>query len=289
VTRTWTQESDTGESSTSTGYNINLERFGRRGYNSLWYNDFPQDFEAQSGRMPELVGYKELGTHNDFAFRGVIPKVNSLQFTGGAKARFNPQGTREEEYLWTASEVSMSKLWTKIRFFYNHEFVNSTDFKYSGFEYEIWNSPKHFMEYYASLMWGGAAHYTEEITGWKYRLHTGITLKPVSRVVLNTSVSREDFYREYATGRSYLQTVTWNKLSFRVAPGMFVRGIYQYNRISSGSDPAHKVSDASMLFSYEYRPLSNIYVGTNFNNFSRLDQMGDNLEIFAKLSYLWRI
>jgi hypothetical protein len=63
---------------------------------------------------------------------------------------------------------------------------------------------------------------------------------------------------------------------------MFVRGIYQYNSLE-------KRAEASVLFAYEYSPLSNIFIGTNLHDLERFGDLGDQLELFAKIGYLWRL
>ena len=62
---------------------------------------------------------------------------------------------------------------------------------------------------------------------------------------------------------------------------MFLRAIYQYTS-------EERISDASVLFAFEYSPLSNIYIGANFKEFSCLEDLGNNVEIFSKIGYLWR-
>ncbi len=280
VTRSMTK--DAVASYGATGYNLNLERLGANVYNSVWFNDFPPEFEAQSGSMWDVLGFRTLGTHHDLSLRKPFERLNEIAFHGGAKGRFNYDDELQEEYFWAAAEASLDKVWTKLNFFKNHELYNSQDFRYSGFEYETWNTPAPYLENYVSLIWGGAPHYNEGFTGWKYRLTYSAVIKPIKRIVYNASISREDFYREFGGARSYLQTIVWNKLSYQIIRAMFLRGIYQYNTLG-------KTSDASVLFASEYSPLSNIYIGANFNDFSAIEQMGDSLEVFAKISYLWRL
>jgi hypothetical protein len=116
---------------------------------------------------------------------------------------------------------------------------------------------------------------TLDDTAWR-------NLEPISRIVCNLTITREDFYRSFGGKRSYVQTIFWNKISCQIKPSMFVRGIFQYNSLE-------EVSSASCLFSYEYNPLSNIYVGANFNDFSRWDRMEDCGKAFFKMSYFWRL
>lgn len=278
-TRTFTRDS-TGPYD-ATGYNLYLGRYGPHFGNNIWYNDFPDEFTAQSGSMWEVIGYKEIGTHHEFYIRKPSKSINEIILQAGAKARIN-DGDLEEDYFWTSAETSLNSFWTKLEFFKNHEVYNNVDFKYSGCELEIWNTPVHFIDHYISIVCGSAAHYYEGFTGWKYRVFYNLVLKPISRFVCHTSISREDFYYEFGGERSYLQTILWNKLSYQVMAQMFVRGIYQYNSLD-------QISDLSFLLAFEYSPLSNIYIGTNLNDFTDVDQIGDSVEIFAKISYLWRL
>jgi len=280
VTGTFTKDSTNRYE--ATGYNLNLERFGADSYNSLWYNDFPKEFKAQSGSMWEVIGYREIGTHNGLFIRKPLERINDFELHGGMKGRFNYDNELVEEYFWTSVEASLDKAWAKLEFFKNHECHEGQDFRYSGFEYELWNTPTRYMEHYLSLLWGGAIHYATLATGWRYRLFYNFTIKPVSKIVYNITISREDFYHAFRGERLDLQTIMWNKLSYQIIPAMFLRGIYQYNSLD-------RRSDASLLFAFEYSPLSNIYIGTNLNDFSTVTQMGDHLEAFIKIGYLWRL
>ena len=280
VTGTFT--GDTLNHRKAIGYNMNLEKLGGDSYHSIWYNDFPETFEAQSGSMWEVIGYREIGTHNGLFFRKPLDFVNIFELHGGLKGRFNYQNELKEEYFWASVEGSLEKFWTKLKFFKNHEVYGDTDFRYHGFEYEFWNTLTSYIEHYFSILWGDTPYYYEGFTGWRYRLVYGVTVKPIPRVVYNMNFSREDFYYEYRGKRCYLQTTVWNKLSYQIMPAMFIRGIYQYNSLD-------KISNASLLFGFEYSPLSNIYVGANLNDFSTVEQMGDNLETFIKVGYLWRL
>lgn len=280
VTRTFTRDST--DRYDATGYNLNVEHLGARFYNSVWYNDFPDEFVAQSGSMWEVIGYREIGTYNEFYIRKPFERINEIGLQGGVKGRFDYDNELKEDYIWTAAEVSLNGLWTKLEFYKNHEVYNDVDFRYSGCEIEFWNTPVPFIDHYFSVILGSAAHYYDGFTGWKYRVIYNIAFKPISRLIYNMKISREDFYYEFGGERCYLQTVVWNKVSYQILPAMFIRGIYQYN----SSD---RNSNAGLLFAFEYSPLSNIYIGTNFNDFSDLDQIGDNVEIFAKISYLWRL
>lgn len=232
--------------------------------------------------MWEVIGFREIGTHNDLFIRKPFKKINEISFHGGLKGRLNFDNELAEDYLWLSTEFSLNKFWSKFEFFNNHEFYNNLDFRYSGFECELWNIPTRYYEHYLSVIWGGAANYYEGYTGWRIRIFYSVTVKPIQRIVYNINISREDFYREYRGERDYLQTIVWNKLSYQIIPSMFLRGIYQYNSFN-------KISSASLLFAFEYSPLSNIYVGTNFNDFSTVEQLTDNVEVFAKIGYLWRM
>lgn len=278
-TRTFTRDS-TGRYDAN-GYNLHLGRYGPRLGNFIWYNNFPDEFAAQSGSMWEVIGYQEIGTDHELYFRNPFKNINEFKLQGGVKGRIN-DGDLEEDYLWTSAEVALNSFWTKLEFFKNHEVYNDVDFKYSGCELEIWNTPVHFIDHYLSFVFGSAAHYSEGFTGWKYLVFYNLTLKPISRLVCHTSISRKDFYDEFGGQRSYLQTVIWNKLSYQIMPSMFIRSIYQYNNLD-------RTSNLSFLLAFEYSPLSNIYVGTNLNDFVDVDQIGDNVEVFAKMSYLWRL
>jgi len=279
VTGTVTKARD--DLSRALGYNLNFERLGAHSYHNIWYQDFPQEFEAQSGSMWEFVGYRELGAQNTYFFRSPVEPLNEFDVHAGLKGRFDHHGESLEEYFWGSAEASLDKLWTELSYVRNHEKVDGIDYKYSGFEWELWTSPVRSLEYYSSLYLGGAAHYERELTGWKYGLVCGVTVKPIPRVTYYLNISREDFYYEYGGNRCELQTVVWNKLSYQVIPAMFVRGIYQYNSL-------FKASDASVLFAFEYSPLSNIYLGANFRDFSAFTEIGEYVEAFGKITYLWR-
>lgn len=45
----------------------------------------------------------------------------------------------------------------------------------------------------------------------------------------------------------------------------------------------------SFLFSYEYSPLSNIYLGFNLNNINNYHNIFDDIQMFFKINYLWRL
>jgi hypothetical protein len=264
------------------GYNLNFERLGAHLYNSIWYNDFPDEFEAASGSMWEVLGFREVGTHNSYSFRKPLEKVNFIDVYGGIKGRFDYNETLRERYLWAGIESSLERVWTKFGFFQNLERVNQQDYRYSGFEYELWNSPIQSLEYFLSALWGGAAHYSEGFTGWRIRLAGNAIVKPLRRLVYVLNVSREDFYTKYKGKRCYLQTIVWNKVSYMIMRSMFLRGIYQYNDFDDSSN-------ASLLFAYEYYPLSNFYIGVNFNELNTFDTIENRLEAFLKVSYFWRL
>ena len=280
ATRTFTKDSTTQYE--TTGFNMNVDRFGPHFFNSIWYNDFPDDFVAQSGIMWDVIGYREIGTHNEFHLRRPIKGLNEIALKGGVKGRFNYNNELEEDYFWAKAEASLNSVWTECTFFKNHELYNDIDFEYSGCEIELWNSPVHFVDHFISVYIGGAAQYYEGFTGLKNRVLYNVTLKPLSKLVCTSSISREDFYYDYEGERCYLQTVVWNKLSYQIIPAMFVRGIYQYSSLDRNSA-------ISLLFAYEYSPLSNIYLGSNLNDIADIDQISDNIEIFAKIGYLWRL
>ena len=279
---TGTCTKDTGGRRSAIGYNLNLERFGPISYTNIWYNDFPRDFEAESGAMWELIGYREIGAHNGLFIRKALECIDIFELHAGLKGRLNYDNDLVEEYFWTSAEASLGKAWTKLEFFKNHEFCVGQDLRYSGFEYELWHTPSPYVEHYLSALWGSAIHYATLRTGWRSRFLYDFTIKPVPKAIWNTAISREDFYRKYGAERLHLQTLVWSKVSYQIIPAMFLRAIYQYN----GEE---KTSDASILFAYEYSPLSNLYIGTNFKEFSRLEDLGRDIEIFAKIGYLWRL
>ena len=264
------------------GFNANLERFGASAYNSFWYSEFPEDFDAPDGSMWEVVGFREAGTHNHYAFRKPSESINQILLYGGLKGRFDFEDHLQEEYLWAGVEGSRDRMWMKLGCFRNHEFCDGQDFRYSGVEYELWHTPLGSIEYFLSLVMGGAAHYSEGVTGWRARASCSALVKPLKRVLWNVNVSREDFYEEYGGSRSYLQTIVWNKLSFQILQSMFLRGILRHNSLDGKSN-------ASLLFAYEYSPLSNIYVGANFKDFRTIDKMGKDMEAFLKIGYFWRL
>jgi hypothetical protein len=279
LTGTFTRNTDGCRS--AVGYNANLERFGATSYTSIWYNDFPEDFEAQSGAMWELVGYREIGAHNGLFIRKALESIDIFELHGGLKGRLNYENALVEDYFWASAEASLNKVWTKLEFFKNHELCAGQDFRYSGFEYELWNTPAPYIEHYLSALWGDAIHYATLRTGWRYRLLYNFTIKPMPKAIWNTSISREDFYRKYGAERLELQTLVRTKVSYQILPAMFLRAIYQYTS-------EERISDASVLFAFEYSPLSNIYIGANFKEFSCLEDLGNNVEIFSKIGYLWR-
>jgi hypothetical protein len=265
------------------GFNGYIERYTPKMTNSIWYNDFPDDFDAQSGYMLNVLGFREIGLSNGVFFRAVNRSINEIGIYGGGRARLKRESNEiAEDYYWLNAEVSTNNLWLQGAISENHEMVNDVNFKYRFFEIEVWNQMTRFYDHYASVIWGEAAHYSEGFTGWKLRVKYSATIKPMPRIVYNMEVTREDFYHEFRGHRSYLQTVVWNKLSCQIVPSMFIRAIYQYNSL-------YETSNASILFSYEYRPLSNIYLGANFNDFSTMSEMDENVELFAKIGYLWRL
>lgn len=265
-----------------TGYNLNLERLGANVYNGIWYNDFPEGFDAQTGYMLPVLGYREIGTHDAIFLRKPFEWIDQIELHGELNGRFNYEDELKEDHFSVSAEASLDRIWTKFEFSKNHEWYNEQDLRYSEFEYELWNTPVRYMEHYLSVIWGGAVEYEESFVGWSYQVEYDITLKPLSRVVYNMNFAREDLYHEYGGKRHKLQNVVWTKLSYKIVQNAFLRGIYQYNDLD-------KRSDASLLFAYEYRPLSNIYAGMNLNDFATGKQVADNLEAFVKIGYLWRL
>jgi hypothetical protein len=280
LTGTWTKTED--DEIEAVGYNMNLERFGGNSYHSLWYDDFPAQFEVESGAMWEVIGYRALGTHHGVFFRRPFSWVNDMELHGGGKARLNHDNELLEEYVWGSAEMSLGRLWTKIEYSRNHEVSGDYEYRYSQYEYELWNSVTKYLEYYLSGVWGSAPKYDEGFTGWKLRSVLGVTWKPFQRIVWNTNVTREDFYSGYGGTRQYLETVWWSKVSLQLRSSMFLRAIYQHNSME-------ECADASLLFAFEYNPLSNVYVGANFRRFSRIEEITDDMEFFAKVGYLWRL
>ena len=269
------------------GMNANFEHFGADMYNSVWGSDFPGNFEAHAGSMWEQIGVREVGTHNGLFFRNPTSFLNIFEIHGGMKFHFDDEWRSEEEYFWTSVEGASDIIWSKLSYNWNHEIVNEKDLKFGSSTLESWGNPWSNLEYYGSLTLGNAPCYDEGITGWRSRVIGGLALKPVPNLVYNFNLTREDFYREYEGPLKYIQTVAWNKLSFQVRSAMFLRGIYQYNRLVQYGEETTGNS-ASILFEWEYSPLSNLYIGTNFLDFAELKDLTGSWEVFLKLGYFWR-
>jgi len=264
------------------GYNIRAERMGSKLYNNIWFQSYPEEFEAQSGSMWEVLGYRTAGMYHEYWIRSPGGGINEIMCATGARHRYNHEDGHDEDKEWISAELSTQGFWNKVELQRNREVVESKEFTVTSIEYEVWNSPSALLDHYMSFILGDAVNYFTTTFGWRYRLYYSTAVKPMRRLVLNLTFIREDFYERYRGKRSFLQNILWSKLSYQLRPSMFLRGIYQYNSMN-------KRSDASILFAYEYRPLSNIYVGVNFNEITDWNNATDNTELFAKVGYFWRL
>jgi hypothetical protein len=279
VTHSITDQKDGQEE--ATGYTVKLYRYGENLYSHLLYSNFPDDFDAQSGSLWEDLGYRTLEGNASYTLRKPSASINELEFFTTLKGRYDDSNDLAENYASAGLEMSREAMWSKINIYRNHEEIDGVTFEYTGYGWELWHSPSPYFEYSTSLNFGGAGLYAEQLTGWKYRWVYEMTVKPLIRLVYNAKYSREDFYDRFQGDRVYLQNIFWNKVTLQIIPAMFFRVIHQYNSLD-------KLSDASVLLTYEYCPLSNVHVGVNFNQFSTVQDMTDHLEIFLKIGYLWR-
>lgn len=266
----------------ASAYSLNFERFGPTFFSSVWYDNFPKEFEAQSGLIMEYVGFRTLGTTNTYTFRKPTDRINEIAISGGGRGRFDFDNELQEHYAWLKAEVSTGSFWGELELYENHENYNGAEFDYAGVGIELWNNPNPILDHFLSLTVGDAPNYEGGYTGWRYRASYNAALKPIMRLIYETRFTQEAFYLHYLDSRVYEQTLFWNKVSVYLKPSMFIRGIYQYNSLT-------ETADLSLLLSYEYSPLSNLFLGFNAEDFRGANDFGENYQIFVKMSYLWRI
>ncbi|MBN2054847.1 carbohydrate binding family 9 domain-containing protein [bacterium] len=263
-------------------YTVHIERDGSRFYTKLWFDNVPESFLTRTGLILENLGYRTAGTHCGYFIRQPNDWADMIEFHADIKGRFDFEDDLREEYVRLSTELGMDRFWSQVSWFSNHENVDAFDFTYTGTELELWNTPVPWLDHYLSLRIGGAPDYDMGDTGWNYRVNYNATIKPLDRIVWFFRLSREDFYDDYEGDRRFQQTIAWNKVSCQITGAMFLRAIYQYNSYT-------ELSDASILFSWEYSPLSNLYCGINLDDFRSRGDLGRNVEVFLKVRYLWRI
>ena len=282
-----------------------FERDSEFCYNEIWINSFPQDFYLESGFLNnDARGKSEVGMNNVFKIRQVANIWNEIEWYFGMKERFNMSRQLVEEYGWTGFEFSWKgNMWNKIGLNANHDRMNGKDFRTAELEFRSWKMISGQFDFWLNCYTGSKPYYGDDelnmqnsFTGWHCYFETGFNAKIFDRININPNIERDDFYYSYGGNRKYYSYKIWNRITWMIANKLHLRNITQgrYVKLNFRDKYAleqviDKNFSTSFLFSYEYSPLSNIYLGFNLNNITHYHNIFDDIQVFFKINYLWRL
>ena len=303
-------------------YRVILNRSGRELNTTFGYQDISPGFVAKSG---------------------YIPRVDIRDFTAAVNYLFRPEGKRliswgpalyAERILDHQNTVLDDIYSLGMRFnFTAQSFINLTPMQvhnerlrpvdYSSLtqnqEYPLRNgtiefgsSPKKWLVLYGYYQRGNGINFNPPGTeapflGKSDVATTEITLRPVSRLTVDTLYLLERLRDDVSGKSSFTNHVIRNKVNLQFTKEMSLRLITQYNTVLanplySSLVPAKNVN-VDFLFTYLLHPGTAIYVGYNSDlaNMDRRlipfnsdllrtpgDFMNDSRQLFVKVSYLLR-
>jgi hypothetical protein len=211
-------------------------------------------WEPRNNRREANIDMAYLFRFNDGLLRRVYPNVNVGRV-------WNTDGTIKDEYVWTNFTVDLRK-W-QMSFHSQHLISNE---RYRGVHYKgIWNfhqcaqvCPTDWLSFGGNVGYGDQIAYGYRVLGRQLRLGAYYELRPVDRLLLETSYTHvrskdpdteQEFYRTY---------IVHNRLSVQFSKELSLRLVVEYN---DGSE----AWDVDPLLTYRINPFTLFYVGTTYD------------------------
>ena len=281
---------------------ISFERQSESMFSAIWMNSFPENFQLGSGYLRyDYIGRRELGLDNIFWFRNFKKSLNEIELDIGTNAKFDMKNELLEKYAWTDLEFDWkNNFWNEINLNLNHDHFKEKDFYSTELEINAHKRISGQFDYWFDSSTGSKPYYGDSelnwnnsFTGWHYYLETGINAKIFKRISISSKIAKEDFYFSFKAKRKYYSYNFRNKITWMIANKMHLRNITQgkYVKLNFKDEygldgTLNKTFSTSLLLSYEYSPLSNIYFGCNLNNISNYHNIFGDIQIFFKINYL---
>ncbi len=287
-------------------HNTTVEHNGEHSYNDFWIEAISKNFEPGSGYMSSLSKDRyQLGTHNKYDILEGNNWWNEVEVYFGMKNFYDMQNEPLEEFIWVgiwADWKSVGNSELKIEINNNrHEYVDESgnvqakDLSTVRYVLENWKMFSGSFRAWLNGSFGTEPYFDGEgFEGWSYFLESGFSLDLFDRMSISPNVQVTDFYEEFGGDRVYKYYTVWNRVTFLISQNLYIRNITQgmfqrtYDLDTRESYSETEYSN-SLLLTWEYSPLSNIYFGVNLVEFDRFDRLEDHVQLFFKGNYLWTL
>jgi len=276
---------------------------------SSWVNLYTENFRPGAGFLsPRRYGTLYMGTQQyNTLWRNVGPWEDVTIYgglSGGGDLDFDPQ---EKDFWFGANANWLNRTFTDINMRMEnntHSWIDDGEIKsrvFSTSELYIntsryWSSA---FDGYVNLAVGNEPYYGDDsydpgFVCWVPSVLIGCNGRPFDRLSYGAYINTADYRTRWQGDRKWAHVTLWGKVTVLLARGLYLRTIMQAQRIwmeypryqgIPGSEST--VADTNVLLTWEYLPLSNLYVGCNLLDYNRWDNMYDNLQLFAKINYLW--
>ncbi|MCD4829828.1 MAG: carbohydrate binding family 9 domain-containing protein [Candidatus Cloacimonetes bacterium] len=278
-----------------------------------WVSAFSENFEPGAGflnsRDRNTLRMGSFANHDIWKDVGPWEEISVFAGTGGVTSIDLVSGDRNH---WFGIEADWNnRMWTQLEGKINH---NEHTWIENGIEQErMFNSFE--IEFHSWKYWSGAfdGWFNADVghepwygdndndedpgfEGWYASCNYGCNVRPLDRLSLDMNMSIYDLRTRWQGDRKHAYVTLWSKVSVMLTRGLFLRNIVQaqrewmeYPRDSSKASCVNTIASCNVLLTWEYQPLSTVYVGCNLLDFDRWDNMGDNVQAFAKMNYLWSL
>ncbi len=288
-------------------HNTTVEHNGEHSYNDFYFEAVSEYFEPGTGYMSRMKKHRyQLGTHNKYDMLGRNSLWNEVEVFFGMKNRYSMESDPLDQYIW----VGISSDWRSVG---NSEFkieINNETYDYldengdpqsrklNSLRYVITNWKMFSGSFNAWLNgnFGSDPYYGGEgFEGWSVFAEVGCNLDLFDRLSIKPNFQYSDFYKECGGARVYQWYTLWNQTTLLLSQNLYVRnitqGMYQKVYDMDTGQLAYKSTEYSnsLLMTWEYSPLSNIYFGVNFIDFDRWDNISNHAQLFFKGNYLWTL
>ncbi len=278
---------------------------------SSWFTAYTDEYEPGAGYLsPRRKGVMNIGASDRQILWRNGNTYNNIQVYGGTSSDYELDYNPIRSMTWAGFIVDWkNRLSTQIEFkmyndtnnwlqgdteqerIFRYNEVNLTTSRYWSSLLDTWWNLST-----GSTPWYGDSIYDPGFKGWYIASDTGCHARPFDRLSVDITASAYDLHTDWQGDRKFAYVTLWNKWTLLISQGVHVRDIIQGQRVwmeypryeGVGGWSSTQFSN-SLLVSWEYCPLSNIYAGCNFVDFNRWDNLTENLQLFAKINYLWTL
>ncbi len=295
---------------TGWAHHTKLEYTSEHNGGDVFFEVIEKNFEPGSGYMSYYdKNMYMLGAYcrNDILDANTLWEEVTLNY--GIKNKYDLENNPTNQYAWSSlyfewKNVANSEITIDVNNETDDYYDENGDFQSSEFStvrysFSNWKMFSGSFNAWLNGSFGTSPYFgsacNPAFKGWSYYAEFGFSLDLFDRLAIRPSIQYTDFYMDTMDQRVYQWYKLYNKITFLLSQDLYIRnitqGIYQeeYYPWSDASPEHFTAYSNSLLLTWEYSPLSNVYVGVNFVDFDRWDNVAENTQIFFKGNYLWSL